>query len=664
MKFAEKASKLFHSRISTFIAFLLSLFAFIFIKGADWTYGWIAASYPLGNKFIPTLLTVIAVSAAANYICLFIRAYLGQKGNNAKIGKAIGVIQTVFFITAIITFIYSFVLIFGLDTGFSASKFAKGMNAVKDMLIFVSLGGCLGTVLVFCSGKKKAVGALICSVVVCGIVSSIFYFSGFSVSTDSSDFIQCNFSSENLLDGASVEYESLKKGEKADAANILNSDNTYWSAQNPNRSPADGTKDINNSFVQIKLKSPATFNTAVIEEIGNEVQYFRLQAFINDEWVTVYRSEKMQSMRICSFDAVTTDKIRLSVDKFRNNDIPAKIKSIKLYNEKSRDAENFEVTAYQRLDGDIPTEILAKGDEYVKNYAKFYDVYSTIIVFAAVQWDENGDMNFGSKGEDYFAEQIAALKTIIGNRSNPEHQVKLIVTALADGAWGDGHNGVNTYMASNWEKVANQIVDMARKYDFDGVDIDWEYPVSTSDWSNYDNFIQKLSRDLKAYKPDSIISTALSSGQLGISKETYECIDQIQFMAYDGNDQDGYQSSLEQAEDGLRTFKANGADISKINIGIAAYGRPVNGSPYWAVWRTLKDADYYNNKYYTVEDSDQIYEGTFCSPALAGDKTAYALLSGAGGVMVFRVACDKTPDDPNSVSNGIKNTLNRYVNNW
>ena len=664
MKFAEKASKLFHSRISTFIAFLLSLFAFIFIKGADWTYGWIADSYPLGNKFIPTLLTVIAVSAAVNYICLFIRAYLGQKDNNAKVGKAIGVIQTVFFITAIITFIYSFVLLFGLDTGVSASKFAKGMNAVKDTLIFVSLGGCLGAVLIFCGEKKKAVGALICSAVVCGIVSSMFYFSGFSVSTDSADFIQCNFSSENLLDGASVEYESLKKGEKADAANILNSDNTYWSAQNPNRSPADETKDINNSFVQIKLKSPVTFNTAVIEEIGNEVQYFRLQAFINDEWVTVYRSEKIQSMRICSFDAVTTDKIRLSVDKFRNNDTPTKIKSIKLYNEKSRDADDFEVTAYQRLDGDIPTEILAKGDEYVKNYAKFYDVYSTIIVFAAVQWDENGDMNFGSKGEDYFAEQIAALKTIIGKRSNPEHQVKLIVTALADGAWGDGHNGVNTYMASNWEKVANQIVDMARKYDFDGVDIDWEYPVSSSDWSNYDNFIQKLSRDLKAYKPDSIISTALSSGQLGLSKETYECIDQIQFMAYDGNDQDGYQSSLEQAEEGLRTFKANGADIGKINIGIAAYGRPVNGSPYWATWRALKDADYYNNKYYTVEDSDQIYEGTFCSPALAGDKTAYALFSGAGGVMVFRVACDKTPDDPNSVSNGVKNALDRYINNW
>lgn len=63
-------------------------------------------------------------------------------------------------------------------------------------------------------------------------------------------------------------------------------------------------------------------------------------------------------------------------------------------------------------------------------------------------------------------------------------------------------------------------------------------------------------------------------------------------------------------------------------------------------------------------DAGQIYDGTFCSPALAGDKTAYALLSGAGGVMVFRVGCDRLMDDPNSVTGGIEDTLNRYVTGW
>ncbi len=44
----------------------------------------------------------------------------------------------------------------------------------------------------------------------------------------------------------------------------------------------------------------------------------------------------------------------------------------------------------------------------------FYDVYSsTVIVFAAVHWDENGDMNFGEAGEEKFAEELSALKEII-----------------------------------------------------------------------------------------------------------------------------------------------------------------------------------------------------------------------------------------------------------
>lgn len=85
-------------------------------------------------------------------------------------------------------------------------------------------------------------------------------------------------------------------------------------------------------------------------------------------------------------------------------------------------------------------------------------------------------------------------------------------------------------MASYWEKVADQITALVKKYDFDGVDIDWEYPSTADDWKRYDSFIQKLHRDLKAYKEDAVISTALSAGALGLSKETFDCIDRIQFM--------------------------------------------------------------------------------------------------------------------------------------
>lgn len=665
MKTLKKLGHTLQKRGSAYVFFALSVCAFFFLKSATWTYGWIAALYPLGKNFVPTLLGVIGVCIGITFIYLVVSAFAGARKPNMKGIRAVNIIYALFSGIGVIAFFYTAVLVFSLDSGISADGFSRGLQALTENLLYIGLALGLGLVFVFCEDMKKAFQALLSVLIVCCLILSTTYFGSVSVIADSSaNLPEITLESENIAEGATIAFESLKEGEKADAVNLLADNNKCWTAQAPNRTPAEGYADVNNSYVELQLAKESEMNTAIIEEVGNQAQYFRLQAFVDGEWVTVYQSEKIQSMRLCSFDTVKTSRVRLSIDKFRDDETPVNIKSLKLYNEPTRSVKDFEVTTYQRLDGDVPSEILAKGTEYVRNYARYYDVYSTVIVFAAVHWDAQGQMHFGEMGEEKFAQEIKALKEIISYRSNQSHKVKLIVTALADGTWGDEHNGVNAYMAKYWSSIADQIVALAAKYDFDGVDIDWEYPQSADDWKVYDQFMQKLHTDLKAIKEDAIISTALSAGQLGLSQETYDCIDQIQFMAYDGNDEDGYQSSLQQAEEGLRDFAKNGADIRKINIGIAAYGRPINSSPFWAVWRDLKEANYWNSKYYTVADGNQIYEGTFCSPALAGDKTAYALFSGAGGVMVFRLATDKTMDDPNAVACGIENTLKRYVENW
>lgn len=663
MKAIKKIAEAVNSRSGSFIFFTLALSAFTFFYSSDWAYGFIIELYPLGNGFITLMFCLTGAAALVSLISIIINAFTRDRKQIKGI-KIFYAIHIIFAIIGIITFIYTFALLFGLDKGITASGFQNGFSSLLPNIGYWGTAVALGLALTVVSVPKKAAKALIACVLILALIISPIALAQISTGAEIANAPEMNIQSENLLTGAKIVYESLKKGEKADAVNLLDDSKKCWTAQDPQRTPEEGHPDANNSYVEIELDGEKTFNTAVIEEDGNEAQYFRLQVLVGDEWTTIYQSEKIQAQRLCSFDPVTTSRIRLSIDKFRDSDTPVKIKSIKIYNEEKRNADNFEVTAYQRLDGDVPTEILARGEEYVSNYARFYDVYSTIIVFGAVSWDENGNMSFGEGGEENFARQIEALKEIIAHRSNPDHEVKLIVTALADGTWGDEHNGVNAYMGKYWESIADKIVAFAEKYEFDGVDIDWEYPQTAEDWKCFDNFIERLDEGLKKTNPDSILSSALSAGSLGLSKETLDRIDQIQFMAYDGKDEDGYQSSLQQAQEGLADFIKNGADITKINIGIAAYGRPVNGSPYWASWRALEEANYWDNKYYNVHDAGQVYEGTFCSPALAGDKTAYALFTGCGGVMVFRVACDKTMDDPNSVACGIENALQRYFNEW
>lgn len=647
-----------------YVSFIFSALAFAFLSSATWAYEWIAELYPLGENFIPTLIVICGITMVIALLQLLFDTFKDHDNENGFF-RVFNVVCVISEILSLGLFVYAFSLVFSLDHGFSLVNFRNGFEAFADKLPVILISALLLIVVFFASGDRKALKII--SVVV--IAVSMFCVPSFLTTKYMKTFEveesmpEIKFKSENLIEGSTITYETLKKGEKADAENILKDDLSCWTPQDTDRKPSDGQPDANSCYIEIQLPETRTFNTAVIRETGNEVQYFRILAETDGEWKSIYESEKIQAFRVCSFDSVTTDKIRLSVDKFRNKDDEAKIRSVGLYNEPKRDVSDFEVTAYQRLDCDVPTEILAKGEEFVNNYARFYDVYSTVLVFDEVYWQADGTLGF-INGEEKFATEINALKEIIEHRSNKDHDVKIIVTTLANGLWEETGDDVNSFMMKHWESVADQTIEFVKKYDLAGVDIDWEYPYSTEEWECFDNFIVKLDDGLKAINPDAILSGALSAGKLNMKKETLDRFNQIQFMAYDGHDEDGYQSSLHQAETGLKDFVDNGADISKVNIGIAAYGRPTNTTPFWPSWRDVDDATYWRSKYYDIHYAGQVFDGTFCSPSVAADKTAYALMSGAGGVMVFRVACDKTMDDPNSVARGIQDALNRYATEW
>lgn len=266
MKFIKKVSTAIHSRAGSYIFFLLSVFAFINLKSAVWAYEWIAQMYPLGSNFVPTMLIIIAVTAVIHFAYLLFSAIKSNGKSEAKSNKFINIIHTIFAILAIITFLYTAVLVFGIDAGFVLSRILNGFEAIIPNLIYPALAGGFGLLLVFCNGRKSAVKAFTSGVVIsaiiigCTIIPSVNF-----AGSGNKNMPEITMQSVNLVDGASIVFESLRKGEKADAVNMLNDDNKCWTAQSPNRMPADGCSDSNNSYAEIQLAEKSEINTAVIE---------------------------------------------------------------------------------------------------------------------------------------------------------------------------------------------------------------------------------------------------------------------------------------------------------------------------------------------------------------------------------------------------------------
>jgi len=423
---------------------------------------------------------------------------------------------------------------------------------------------------------------------------------------------------------------------------------------------ADGGRRI----CGVRLARESTINLAVIEELGEHVLYFRLQAWVDGVWKEIYRGNKIQRYRLCGFEPVTTDRLRLVIEEMREGE-PVRIKSIALYNEPKRDAEGFEVAAYTHLKGRWNdtrpslhhlrfSEIVARGE--ADAYARYYDVYNTVILFQSVYFNDDGDMLYDG-GEEFFARELAALKEVIARRTNP-HEVKLILDLLSNGA-DFGSLGVNGLMPLHWEKIADQAIAFLMKYDLDGLAIDWEFPETEDEWRIHDSFVARLDDGLKAAKPGATLSGAFFPHAMGdMSLETAARFDRIQYMAYDDNDRDGFNSSLGTAQGGVASIvRRKNVDVGKINIGIGMYCNVKRYTP----WKDQPGTNYWDCKYYN--ESTGGYLG-FCSPALAGDKVTYALLTGAGGVMVWCFEHDLPMDDPASITGGMEDALKRYTANW
>ena len=213
--------------------------------------------------------------------------------------------------------------------------------------------------------------------------------------------------------------------------------------------------------------------------------------------------------------------------------------------------------------------------------------------------------------------------------------------------------------------LADNFINLANEFGFDGIDIDYEFPQSDEDYKIFGDFLiylkQNMTEKMTAENP--ILSCAFGTRDIDYPPDVIEAIDMVNMMTYDMFDQDGEHSSFWScAVQGAQYLESIGFAKDKINIGIPFYGTQNKALMEQYIYKNLSNQDYFSNYYKTdtyLADGSQT-DVYFNSPAMVRDKTAYALLSGYGGIMVWHNSCDIDYNSPYSLWKAVDTAINQF----
>ncbi|KAJ8680395.1 hypothetical protein QAD02_016182 [Eretmocerus hayati] len=173
-----------------------------------------------------------------------------------------------------------------------------------------------------------------------------------------------------------------------------------------------------------------------------------------------------------------------------------------------------------------------------------------------------------------------------------------VKTMIAMGGWNEGSFKYSEVVSSPKKRknFVKSVVEFLKKHDFDGFDLDWEYPNQRGGKpSDKENFVSLLRELKEAFEGKNLIlSAAVASAERSASQsylitEVAKYLDFINLMAYDlhgkWNKKTGinaplYPGSWEQNQDRLLNVDASvkywinqGAPPKKLVLGVPLYGR-------------------------------------------------------------------------------------------
>jgi GH18 family chitinase len=224
------------------------------------------------------------------------------------------------------------------------------------------------------------------------------------------------------------------------------------------------------------------------------------------------------------------------------------------------------------------------------------------------------------------------LKQIVG--TGHSKNVKVLISV---GGWGwDNQFEAMAAAPQSRSAFVRNLTAFVQEYQLDGADIDWEYPDAGPSSQNFLSLIQEL----RAAMSDKRLTAAVVSyGEhgLGIPPESFEFLDFINVMTYDGPD----HGTMEQFEKGLAFWSERGVPKEKLIVGVPFYSHVKNSSAEGMRYAKLVQADPAAAQVdeFDVYGSTQVYNGI---PTI--QKKTRIAMSKATGIMFWALDHDTQGD--------------------
>uniref|UniRef100_A0A6B2LBC6 GH18 domain-containing protein n=1 Tax=Arcella intermedia TaxID=1963864 RepID=A0A6B2LBC6_9EUKA len=201
--------------------------------------------------------------------------------------------------------------------------------------------------------------------------------------------------------------------------------------------------------------------------------------------------------------------------------------------------------------------------------------------------------------------------------------------------------------AASRRNFINNIVSLLQSHSWDGVDLNWEYPTSQSEWSGLFQLCEELNREFKPRSWE--VSMALYPGQERLL--TPQAIHNVHYFHMMTYDQHGQHSTMDFYLKSLQAIKNANLPLHQFTLGVPFYGRNIETGQ----WETY-DQILQNNPSLST-DKDQVGKIYFNGLSTIQKKVLLAQEHQFGGIMIWEIGQDTDPKNPLSLLNAISTLI-------